>query len=40
MSYENDSENWAIGDYVIEMLKNKGYEKEKDYYMFYDSDWD
>lgn len=40
MSCENDSEDWAIGDYVIEMLKDKGYEKEEDYYMFYDSDWD
>ena len=40
MGCENDSEDWAIGDYVIEMLKDKGYEKEKDYYMFYDSDWD
>lgn len=40
MSCENDSEDWAIGDYIMEELSIKGYEKEEDYYMFYDSDWD
>ena len=40
MSCENDSEDWAIGDWIMEQLAIKGYEKEKDYYMFYDSDWD
>lgn len=40
MGCENDSEDYAIGDYVMEQLAIKGYEKEEDYYMFYDSDWD
>lgn len=40
MCCENDSEDWAIGDYIMEELSIKGYEKEEDYYMFYDSDWD
>lgn len=40
MCCENDSEDWAIGDWVMEQLSIKGYEKEEDYYMFYDSDWD
>ena len=40
MSCENDSEDWAIGDWVIEQLAIAGFEKEEDYYMFYDSDWD
>lgn len=40
MSCENNSENWAIGDYIMEALSIMGYEKEEDYYMFYDSDWD
>ena len=40
MSCENDSEDWAIGDYIMEKLSIKGYEKEEDYYMFFDSDWD
>lgn len=40
MGCENDSEDYAIGDYIIEKLSVAGYEKEKDYYMFYDSDWD
>ena len=40
MSCENDSEDWAIGDWIMEQLAIKGYEKKKDYYMFYDSDWD
>lgn len=40
MSCENDSEDWAIGDYIMEELSIAGYEKEEDYYMFYDSDWD
>ena len=38
--HERFYESWAIGDYVIEMLKDKGYKKEEDYYMFFDSDWD
>ena len=40
MGCENDSEDWAIGDYIMEKLSVAGYEKEEDYYMFYDSDWD
>lgn len=40
MCCENDSEDWAIGDYIMEELSTKGYEKEEDYYMFFDSDWD
>lgn len=40
MCCENDSEDWVIGDYIMEELSIKGYEKEEDYYMFYDSDWD
>ncbi len=40
MCGENESEDWAIGDWVIEQLAIKGYEKEEDYYMFFDSDWD
>ena len=40
MCCENDSEDWAIGDWVMEQLSIAGYEKEEDYYMFYDSDWD
>ena len=40
MCCENDSEDWTIGDYIMEELSIKGYEKEEDYYMFYDSDWD
>lgn len=41
MSCENNLEDWAISDYIMEELSIKGYEKEKDYYMFlfYDSDW-
>lgn len=40
MCCENDSEDWAIGDWVMEQLSIAGFEKEEDYYMFYDSDWD
>lgn len=40
MSCENNSEDWTIGDYIMEELSIMGYEKEEDYYMFYDSDWD
>lgn len=40
MCCENNSEDWAIGDWVMEQLSIAGYEKEEDYYMFYDSDWD
>ena len=40
MSCKNNSEDWAIGDYIMEELSIKGYEKEEDYYMFFDSDWD
>lgn len=40
MCCENDSEDWAIGDYIMEELSIAGYEKEEDYYMFFDSDWD
>lgn len=40
MCCENDSENWAIGDWIMEQLSIAGFEKEEDYYMFYDSDWD
>ena len=40
MCCENDSEDWAIGDWIMEQLSIAGYEKEEDYYMFYDSDWD
>lgn len=40
MGCENDSEDWAIGDYIMEKLSIRGYEKEEDYYMFFDSDWD
>lgn len=40
MYCENDSEDWAIGDWVMEQLAIAGFEKEEDYYMFYDSDWD
>lgn len=40
MSCENDSEDWAIGDWVMEQLAVAGFKKEEDYYMFYDSDWD
>lgn len=40
MCCENDSEDWTIGDYIMKELSIKGYEKEEDYYMFYDSDWD
>lgn len=40
MSCENDSEDWAIGDWVVEQLAIAGFKKEEDYYMFYDSDWD
>lgn len=40
MCCENDSEDWAIGDWVMEQLAIAGFEKEEDYYMFYDSDWD
>ena len=40
MCCENDSEDWAIGDWVMEQLAVAGFEKEEDYYMFYDSDWD
>ena len=29
-----------IGDWVMEQLAVAGFEKEEDYYMFYDSDWD
>ena len=39
MCGENESEDWAIGDWIMEQLAIKGYEKEKDYYMFYDNDW-
>ena len=40
MCCENDSEDWAIGDWIMEQLSIAGFEKEEDYYMFYDSDWD
>lgn len=40
MSCENDSEDWAIGYYVMEQLTIAGYKKEEDYHMFFDSDWD
>lgn len=40
MCCENNSEDWAIGDWVMEQLSIAGFEKEEDYYMFYDSDWD
>lgn len=40
MCCENDSEDWVIGDWIMEQLSIAGYEKEEDYYMFYDSDWD
>lgn len=40
MCCENDFEDWTIGDYIMEELSIKGYEKEEDYYMFFDSDWD
>lgn len=40
MCCKNDSEDWAIGDWVIEQLAIAGFEKEEDYYIFYDSDWD
>ena len=40
MGCENDSEDWAIGDYIMEKLSVAEYKKEEDYYMFYDSDWD
>ena len=40
MCCENGSEDWAIGDWIMEQLSIAGYEKEEDYYMFYDSDWD
>ena len=39
MCGENESEDWAIGDWIMEQLAIKGYEKEKDHYMFYDNDW-
>lgn len=40
MCCENDSEDWAIGDWIMEQLTVVGYKKEEDYYMFFDSDWD
>ena len=40
MCGENDSEDWAIGDWVVEQLAIAGFKKEEDYYMFFDSDWD
>ena len=40
MSCENNSENYTIGDWIMEKLSIAGFEKEEDYYMFYDSDWD
>lgn len=40
MCCENDSEDWAIGDWVMEQLAIAGFKKEEDYYMLYDSDWD
>ena len=39
MCCENDSEDWTIGDWMIGQLTIAGFEKEEDYYMFYDSDW-
>lgn len=40
MSCENGSEDWTIGDWVVEQLAIAGFKKEEDYYMFYNSDWD
>lgn len=40
MCGENESEDWAIGDWIMEQLAVAEYEKEEDYYMFFDSDWD
>lgn len=40
MCGENESEDWAIGDWIMEQLAVAGYKKEEDYYMFFDSDWD
>lgn len=41
MSGENDLDDWAIDDWVMEQLSIAGFEKEEDYYMymFCDSDW-
>lgn len=39
MCCENDSEDWTIGDWMIGQMTIAGFEKEEDYYMFYDSDW-
>lgn len=33
-------EDYALGDYIIEMLKENGYKKDEDYALFFDSDWD
>ena len=40
MCCENDSEDYAIGDWVMKQLAIAGFEKEEDYYMLFDSDWD
>lgn len=40
MCGEEASKDWTIGDWLIDVLAFVGYKKEKDYYMFFDSNWD
>ena len=40
MAEENDSEQTAIGDYIIEMLRKDGYEEGEHYEIFFNHDWD
>lgn len=40
MAEENDSEQTAIGDYIVEMLQKDGYEEGEHYEIFFNHDWD
>lgn len=40
MAEENDSEQMAIGDYIVGMLQKDGYEEREHYEIFFNHDWD
>ena len=40
MAEENDSEQMAIGDYIVGMLLKDGYEEREHYEIFFNHDWD
>lgn len=40
MAEENDSEQMAIGDYIVGMLLKDGYKEREHYEIFFNHDWD